>query len=1368
MSHVEAELLAYLDGELSATDRKSVDAHIASCQTCASVLAEMTQLRAGLSTVIPAAYESVHLPATAEARIRDALTAEREKGARAGVWQQGMAGWLAGLGSILQPLGKAAIPLMAVFFVVLTINASRLPLQAGVQETLVLGQNQFAPGTEAGLRVLVRDGASSQPISNADVTVQLRQSRSGLARTVYSGSTDATGSAPVQFEVPAEWAGEAEVVVEASSDLGEDELIAPIRLERSYRLLLSSDKPVYQTGEIIHLRTLALGSVDGRPANGVPTRVEVFDPSGGQLLSQDLVSSEYGIAATDLPLADDAALGQYRLRATTGDTVSELSVEVGQAELPSFLVEVAADAPYYLPGDLVTGQVSADYFFGKPVAGGRVDLRLIGTRLEPGRAPGGGLGEQRIFVRDLRGETDDEGRFAFQFELPDLPDNAFGPDGTLDLALETTVTALTGEAEFGWERLVMASQPMLIDVVAEGGTLRSGIENSLYILTSYPDGRPVAASLQVQLGDGPVLEEATNDFGLAVVRYTPRAMAEGDRTIRVSAEDTAGNAGATSITLPLDEARESLLLRTDRATYQVGDTLVLEVLATGGGSAVYLDVIKGGQTLLTESAPVENGRASLAIDLTPELAGTLELNGYQVVADGSALQDTRVVLVDSPAGLLVDLETDQAEYRPGETADVAVEVQVQSDGQGQQAAVGLAAVNEAVYAQREYQPGFARLYFILDKALQDTNLSLPSDAVESRTDTLVSLRMAQQQAAKASWADYRGPEYTLAVQSIDAEGQAAVNQQRVAAFQRLAVGLSLVLGLLPLLVAGIVLAGLRRSALLGKAAVRAVLTLVAVGIVVVALLLLAPILPELAGGSGMAFPAFGLLWLLLLVGLFIYGWRAPAGPSQTMAWRAQYVAVIVFAYAVLLPLLAYSLGQGAGLPELGLVLLAAGFGILLASLLLFGWGLRLEGRKAAGVLVLALTLIILPLAVTLTSFRAMPEGAVQQLLRPLACGLSIDIAGCPGPTTPAPADVQLQLAAAPEAAEEQPAAEVALLAEGEVEPAAEEAARMIEPAMEPAPEAAEQGEPAAQAQKLVEPETAPAEEGPELSRAVQVTVPVTEATEPVSSEPTATATADGGLEPTPTEELLVQAAGAQPVTTSAAATATPTYTPTPEPTATPSPTPASADASLEPTPEPSEEEAALLAGAPGLGGGGDGAADAAALPEPPPPPPEALPIIRERFPQTLYWNPEVVTDKDGRLEVTIPTGDEITAWRITALAVDRDGLLGSAVAPLVVFQPLFLEPLLPEQMFVGDEVYVPVRIYNYGERSVTVTLSAQASSGLETLVSSQPITVPANEALATPLGLRAVSPGAQSLAITATSADGVQDAWQGSIEVRER
>jgi hypothetical protein len=128
-----------------------------------------------MSETLPAVYECVHLPAEAETRIRSALMAERARLDRQGSFQQGLAGLWASLLGVSRTLGKAAIPLMALFFVVISVNFARLPLQGGVQQTVVLGQDTLVPGSQAALRVVVRDTASNQPVANAAIAVQLRQ-----------------------------------------------------------------------------------------------------------------------------------------------------------------------------------------------------------------------------------------------------------------------------------------------------------------------------------------------------------------------------------------------------------------------------------------------------------------------------------------------------------------------------------------------------------------------------------------------------------------------------------------------------------------------------------------------------------------------------------------------------------------------------------------------------------------------------------------------------------------------------------------------------------------------------------------------------------------------------------------------------------------------------------------------------------------------------------------------------------------------------------------------------------------------------------------------------------------------------------------
>ncbi|MEA3336531.1 MAG: MG2 domain-containing protein [Chloroflexota bacterium] len=1358
MPHVEGDLLAYLDGELSPAEKIAVEAHLADCLSCSANLAELQALQAGLTEVVPAVYEIVQLSPEAAARIRDALAAERarpsDQGALAGLWDA--------LVTLFQPLSKAAIPLIALFFALLSFNAALLPQQAGVHEAVVLGQNTFTPGTEGAVRVVVQEGASNQPIANAQVAVQFRQA--GQARTVYTGKTDSTGSAPVQFAVPDDWTGDAELVVATGSDLGEAEISQPVQLARSYRLLLGSDKPVYQPGETIHMRSLALGKVDGLPAAGTVTRFEVLDPSGAPLMMQDVPASEFGITATDMALDDASPEGQYQLRAVLQDTLSELSVLVSRTGPPEFRVDVKADAPYYLPGNQVSGQVNAAYFFGKPVSEANVSLRLVGSQFaeDPTQAV------EELFIQEASGQTDSSGTFAFAIPLPDLPKHAFGPDGTLDLALEATVTDSTGRTEFGWQRLVMAEQPILIDVVPEGGTLRSDVENILYVLTTYPDGRPAVTLLSVQIADGSVIQESTSDFGLAEVRYTPRgpsADALDQRTVSVKATDAVGNTGSTATTLPLDEAQETLLLRTDRAIFRVGDTLNVEVLATGAGNAIYLDLIKDGQTLMTRSAVPEDGHATVAIDLTPDLAGTLELNAYQVTSDDNILRDAAVVLVDAPEELQVSLATGRSEYRPGESANL--DIQTDLAGQGVQAAVGLSVVNESAFAQREYEPGFARVYFLLDKALEAQGVDL-SDAPLSTTAGGQDLQEAQQQSAKASWATYRGQDFTLAASAVDENARVAANQGRETTFGRLSLGLSVALVLIPLMLAAIVLFGLRRSGVLGQAATRMLLSLLILAVIGAGLYIaVQAVLGMVSDDTALiVFATSAALSLLVLVALILYGW-------QQLDQRAQYIGLLLLVYPLLLGLLAFALSQGADLSTAWTTLLAIGFGVLLAATLLFAWGLRLEGRRTVGALLLLLVVLLIPMVLAFQASDLPGGDLVQRTTGPslsilqgnllLGCATGTEQAAAPASPAEEPASMEnLEASDSTGAAVEtaQEAVEEVLPLQSDSGMASEPEATMAdESGVEPLMEAARE-----EAPMPAEPAMAPVAEPQPVTEEEAVTQKAADSVAPtpalrnMSQQATSTPAAMAAPEPPPASTPLptampVPAAAAQvtgltPRARSVAATAsatptTATSTPTPQPTDTPAP---------PPLPEAAVGEFSL----------GDGGTPSAETPEPIPP--DALPIIRQRFPQTLYWNPEIVTDPGGHARLMFSTGDTITNWRVSALAVDRAGNLGSASGPLVVFQPLFLEPDFPGEMSVGESLFAPVRIYNYSAQAMTVSLAAQATDGMNVRVPEQAIHVPANEVVTAAVGLEAGAAGEQTV-IIAVVHEGVQDARRTLIQV---
>ncbi|HVY91881.1 MAG TPA: alpha-2-macroglobulin family protein, partial [Bryobacteraceae bacterium] len=87
--------------------------------------------------------------------------------------------------------------------------------------------------------------------------------------------------------------------------------------------------------------------------------------------------------------------------------------------------------------------------------------------------------------------------------------------------------------------------------------------------------------------------------------------------------------------------------------------------------------------------------------------------------------------------------------------------------------------------------------------------------------------------------------------------------------------------------------------------------------------------------------------------------------------------------------------------------------------------------------------------------------------------------------------------------------------------------------------------------------------------------------------------------------------------------------------------------------------------------------------------------VRSWFPESLFVAPELITDRDGRASITIPIADSITTWRMAMLASTKTGALGSGSSSLKVFQDFFTEMDLPVTLTQGDEVSIPVAIYNY-------------------------------------------------------------------------
>jgi hypothetical protein len=166
------------------------------------------------------------------------------------------------------------------------------------------------------------------------------------------------------------------------------------------------------------------------------------------------------------------------------------------------------------------------------------------------------------------------------------------------------------------------------------------------------------------------------------------------------------------------------------------------------------------------------------------------------------------------------------------------------------------------------------------------------------------------------------------------------------------------------------------------------------------------------------------------------------------------------------------------------------------------------------------------------------------------------------------------------------------------------------------------------------------------------------------------------------------------------------------------------------------------AAAGGTGGSGGGAA--------PEPGEEDGPRVRREFPETLYVNPAIITDADGKATIAIDMADSITEWRVSALANSLDGKLGGGQAGITVFQDFFVDVSFPAELTRGDEVEFPIVVYNYLATEQSVRLELEAADWYTALGSTElTLELQPGEVASARLPVRIEQVGTQTLTVRA-------------------
>jgi uncharacterized protein YfaS (alpha-2-macroglobulin family) len=114
---------------------------------------------------------------------------------------------------------------------------------------------------------------------------------------------------------------------------------------------------------------------------------------------------------------------------------------------------------------------------------------------------------------------------------------------------------------------------------------------------------------------------------------------------------------------------------------------------------------------------------------------------------------------------------------------------------------------------------------------------------------------------------------------------------------------------------------------------------------------------------------------------------------------------------------------------------------------------------------------------------------------------------------------------------------------------------------------------------------------------------------------------------------------------------------------------------------------------------------------------------REKFRDTAFWNATVNTDSEGKAKLSFVLPDNLTSWRITAVALTEDSKFGQSTTNFISRKLLSLQANLPSYLLRGESHSVSTTVTNFSNAKEDVLVSLEANGASVQGNSSKKITL---------------------------------------------
>jgi hypothetical protein len=119
--------------------------------------------------------------------------------------------------------------------------------------------------------------------------------------------------------------------------------------------------------------------------------------------------------------------------------------------------------------------------------------------------------------------------------------------------------------------------------------------------------------------------------------------------------------------------------------------------------------------------------------------------------------------------------------------------------------------------------------------------------------------------------------------------------------------------------------------------------------------------------------------------------------------------------------------------------------------------------------------------------------------------------------------------------------------------------------------------------------------------------------------------------------------------------------------------------------------------------------------------------MRSNFDALALFSPSVQTNAAGHASVPLTLPDNLTRYRIMAVAVAGAKQFGHGDAAITARLPLMVRPSAPRFMNFGDKIELPVLVQNQTDAAMTVDVAVRAHNAELTKGGGRRVTIPAND-----------------------------------------